>query len=1090
MTGRIAPGVLRGLALAALIAAPAARGDEVPGVATLLQQGRYWQAKNRPDLARQAFRRALALDPTNIAAQQGLAGPKPAPPPLPPPPPPLRMPSAQRPPADTSRKPQAAAHANSAAVAGGAARAAGFQALDASNLDLAARQFERATAQNSRDADALGGMGLVRLKQKRFATARDLLEQATRLGNARQWAPALASAQFFAGLDEARAMLTQGRVPEAQSMAEALARSDYADRALALGLLADIYEREGRFADAADVFRQAGQGDQVSNSRLRSRAARDTALQAAASGDATGAEAAFQSGLQLDQADPWLRYEYARFLLAQGRRPEAEALAETLASSNDPDSLYADALTYSALGQPDTAGTVIARIPPDKRTVQMRDFAIGIKTDIAVARGRQLAAQGRQAEVMSTLRALGALPHMPSAKQAEIAEALSDLGDNEAAAALAQRALGGPISDAQDYEPIIRVLVKTGHDTQAEAALQRAAQVAGTSPDGQKVVTRLGVMIAVGRADTLRLAGQYASAFEVLQAASTTAQGQDNIEILSALARLYQSGGKPVQAVQTFQMVLARSPHDKGALIGLIDTAGAAGDVALARATVTRAVALDPDDYQIYLAAARMEQARGNKAGALKYLKHAQALYNNAAAPGRPSSGNPFANTGSVINPFVQTQPSPAVDPFMLGNRTRFPGDRANAPISLPHFPGLVDPEPPEAATSGSTDPVLTRMQSDIRTLSGESGPSIDIQTGYRVRVGETGLSALKELTGTAQASIGAGNGRLSAGATVVVLDAGQPTGSALARFGRNATAEAQGIVAAEPSALTNAATQHAGGVAAKLAYDSSVFQADIGTTPLGFQDTRIAWRAALSPHFSPTTAARFWVESRPVTDSVLAYAGTRDPVTGAFWGQVMRTGGGASLSHDHNGTGVYGDVSYSRYSGTDTPANHGLQVNVGGYLPLWHIQGFALSGGINLNYQSFSNNQNFFTFGQGGYFSPQGFYAVSFPLRLAHTADRLEINAAVAPGYQSFNQAQEPIYPTDPVAQAALDSLKLKDNDVRSYYDSLSKTGFAISANGSIYYRISTNTRIGGEFLINTFGPYSEFKSTIGIRQTITGGP
>ena len=1112
MTHRNASCKLRALAvgaltLGALLASPVAWAEDVPGVTTLLQQGRYWQGKGQTELAKQAYRRALALDPTNSAARQGLSGANSTPPP---PASPALHPAAaaprHQPPAAAVPKAKAAQRPASPSAASGAARAAGFVALDADNLDLAAKQFQRAIAQNSQDADALGGMGLVRLKQQSFAKAREFLEKATRLGDATKWAPALAAAQYFAGLDEARALLAQGHLPQAQAQAEALARSDYADHTPALGLLADIYEREGRFADAADVFRQSGQGDLASQSRLQSRAARDTALQAAANGDAAGAEAAFQSGLMLDQSDPWIRYEFARFLLAQGRRPEAEALAATLASSIDPDGIYADALIYAALGHPDTADTMIGRIPAEKRTVQMRDFAIGLKTDIAVARSRQLAAQGRQAEALPALRALGATPHMPAAKLAEIADALADLGGGEAAASLAQRASAGEIREPAEYEPLIRVFLKTGHDAQAAVALQKATQLAGSSADGQKTVVRLNGIVAASRADKLRLAGQYASAFDVLQAAWTAmpdkdnGPDQDNGDILSALARLYQSGGKAPQAAQTFQMVLARSPQDKAALIGLIETAGAAGDVTLAHATIDQALTLSPNDYEIYLAAARMEQARGNKGAAVKYLKHARDLYNDAVGSGggsgQLSPGNPFTNAGQGGNPFVQAQASPPqpVNPFALSDHIADTSTRIGAPGAFPPYAGHAGTAPfgtvgGAIGASVSTDPVLARIQSDIRTLSGDTAPRFDIQAGYRSRAGETGLSALKELTSSVQASVGLGGGRLSVKETLVGLDSGQPTGSALARIGRNATAEAQGIVAAEPSLLTNAATQQAAGVAVSLAYDSSLLQADVGSTPLGFQNTKITWHAGISPHFSPTTSARVWVENRPVTDSVLAYAGTRDPVSGVFWGQVMRMGGGASLSYDQDGTGAYGDASYYRYTGTGTLNNYGMQVNVGGYIPLWRGEKASLSGGLNLNSQRYANNQNFFTYGQGGYFSPQSFYAVSFPFRYTYTDDRLEIHANAAPGFQRFAQDQVPVYPTDVFAQAALNALKLKNTDVRSYYDSLSKTGIAISADGSLYYRLSPKTRVGGEVGINTFGSYTEFKSMFGIRQTFTGG-
>ena len=56
----------------------------------------------------------------------------------------------------------------------------------------------------------------------------------------------------------------------------------------------------------------------------------------------------------------------------------------------------------------------------------------------------------------------------------------------------------------------------------------------------------------------------------------------------------------------------------------------------------------------------------------------------------------------------------------------------------------------------------------------------------------------------------------------------------------------------------------------------------------------------------------------------------------------------------------------------------------------------------------------------------------------------------------------------------------------MRNYYDSLSKTGFGISATGSLYYTLSPATRVGGEVSYNTFGSYNEFRSMVGIRQSL----
>jgi hypothetical protein len=321
------------------------------------------------------------------------------------------------------------------------------------------------------------------------------------------------------------------------------------------------------------------------------------------------------------------------------------------------------------------------------------------------------------------------------------------------------------------------------------------------------------------------------------------------------------------------------------------------------------------------------------------------------------------------------------------------------------------------------------------------------------------------------------------------VVDAGKPTGSGLARFGRNGTIEAQAIVDKVKSALVQADTQHASGVAFAAGYESKLVQIEAGTTPVGMGETKLTFRAAVTPKLSDTVSAKAFVERKPVTDSVVSYAGARDPVSGELWGQVMRTAAGGTLSYDKDGSGVYGEGRYYRFNGTNVSDNTGFETNIGGYLRAWKSAHSSLTTGINLNYQRFRKSQNYFTFGNGGYFSPQSFLAVGFPIHYAATRDALEVDATLTPGFQSYSENQSPLYPTDAAAQAQLDALKALNSDVRSTYDSLSKTGFALSAQTSLYYRFSPNTRIGGEISYNSFGNYKEIRSGLGLRQSFGSG-
>jgi cellulose synthase operon protein C len=1307
-----------GLALAGTLVAPAFGHAEPAGVKALVDQARYWEGKGRHDLAQQAWHRVQDLDPGNAAAKAALS-PAPSSAPAPaaahapvvakakpaarathvakrPRPEPHREASAEAPKPEKPRaeKPAPAPKLSSADAAG-QARLAGFTALKDNDVDAAQRDFQAALSRNKRDGDALGGMGLVYMKRGRFAEARDALAQAGQLGDASKWKEALASATYFASLQDAQAMVARGQLDSAQHAAEALIRSGYSQSGAALELLADIYERQGRYADAADLYRQAGEGNSPNGTRLQSRAARGAALAAAARGDDFTAEQAFQQGMMLDPSDPWIRYEFARFMIRRGRVPESESIIGSLAASSNPDAVYAAAMLDADLGRGQAAQGLIDRIPNEERSAPMRSFAIGLKVDNAVARARVIAAAGQRNDAVATLRALGQTQGLAPTKQAAIADALSDMGDQAGAASMAQQALSGQVTDLAAYEGILRIAARTGRDDLARTAMARATQLAGNTPDGRRSLGRMAASAAAIQADRLRTQGQYAQAFDVLQAAYPGAP--DNLDLLSSLARLYQSGRMNARAAQTFQIILTHDARNRDALSGLMETAQAAGDKALSERAESELLRAYPANYESYLAAARTEQARGNTGTATRYYKQAKEVYTRSAGASA-GAGNPFATSpfapgagpGTVAqagsnNPFRNQPQGPAAqatpNPFALGNGTRlaapsagpayvqpqssyqqpeqpypqvpgtytaqqaayshvqpatytvpqgqsgnplmhmasftqsqpalepqpvaydaaqgdygqgypaqqgayqpsgapaqtypaqqgtyqpsgapaqtypaqqgayqpsgaygqtypaqqgtyqpsgayaqtypvqqdsyqptgaygqtYPvqqGNYAATPADLPQPAfGYGTPTQPTSTTWGgmpgtvqadsgavgnqtfnSADPVLAGIEKDIAGIQQSNGPRAEVHTDFRSRAGETGLSALDEIKADAELSTGLGHGRVYARAETVTIDAGRPTGSALQRFGTNATIEAESIVNAVAAQLVNAETQRASGVAVSGGYADKLIQIEGGTTPIGMGQTKAVWHAEVTPKLGDNSQARAWFERKPVTDSIVSYAGTRDPVTGLTWGQVMRMGGGAGYSYDKDGNGVYATAAYNTYRGDNVLDNHNVEVNVGGYLKAWGNAHSQITAGINVNYQKYQNNQNEFTYGLGGYFSPQSFLALAFPVNYHYQKGKFEAKAGVTPGFQTFSQDQTNLYPTDAARQAELDALKALDGDVRNYYDSLSKTGFGISASGSLYYAVSPATRVGGEASYNTFGSYNEFRALLGIRQAL----
>jgi cellulose synthase operon protein C len=247
---------------------------------------------------------------------------------------------------------------------------------------------------------------------------------------------------------------------------------------------------------------------------------------------------------------------------------------------------------------------------------------------------------------------------------------------------------------------------------------------------------------------------------------------------LNALARLYQAGGLSMQAAQTYQIVLNQSPGDVGATIGMIDAASSAGNYTVAEGAFQKGAAMAPTDHRLYIAAAHMEQSRGNDGAARRYMQRARELYVGKTMPasGGFSATNPFASRPVAGGAFGASQP---VNPFALAstparmqempplamqqNQFAMPGQQQQrAPaLYVPAGSGVQAPfgfdgqgtasfASQDAGDAAISDPVLASIDRDMRSLSADVGPRVDVQTGFRSRTGEEGLSSLKELSGEA----------------------------------------------------------------------------------------------------------------------------------------------------------------------------------------------------------------------------------------------------------------------------------------------------------------------------------------------------
>ncbi|MGE4340714.1 MAG: tetratricopeptide repeat protein, partial [Pigmentiphaga sp.] len=496
--------------------------------------------------------------------------------------------------------------------------AAAFRTLDRGDLGGASEQFQRLLQQRPNLADALGGLGLVRLRQQRFAEAAELLQSASQRGSAQRWRPALNSARYWILFNEAEALRGQGNLDGARDKLEQAIRLDPREISGLVALatvrgqlgqleqaeteLRQILEREPNHPEAiqalAGVLGQQGKSsealvwierlspadqqrfglsDELEIGRHLARAEA-----AGAAGDVVAQRQALEEALSVAPNSPWVRLELAQLYLRQGATDQARGLVDGLLLSepDNPDALYASALVAAATQDWTGAMQTLERIPADRLTQPMRNLQQEAWLHEQVQRARQFQASGQRQHALAALREAESFANRPEWR-AVLAEGYADLGDTDRAASLMRRALadaGSPPPPALLLQ-YAGVLSRSGQDAEL-ASILRQLQGQALSAQERAGFESLSTAYALRQVDALRQRGNLAGAYDLL--APWIAARPNDPDILAALAWLYQDAGDAPQALALFKPVVQQRPNDVGLLTGAGNAALAANDLPFA----------------------------------------------------------------------------------------------------------------------------------------------------------------------------------------------------------------------------------------------------------------------------------------------------------------------------------------------------------------------------------------------------------------------------------------------------------------------------------------------------------------------------
>jgi cellulose synthase operon protein C len=393
----------------------------------------------------------------------------------------------------------------------------------------------------------------------------------------------------------------------------------------------------------------------------------------------------------------------------------------------------------------------------------------------------------------------------------------------------------------------------------------------------------------------------------------------------------------------------------------------------------------------------------------------------------------------------------------------------------------------PSAATepASPSDTLNADIERSLAAIDAQVGPVAALEPSIRLRAGSAGLSQLTDIENPIETRFSPWyTGTAYLAATPTFLDAGTPGASVRSQLGTNAL-----LSAASPGlALMSPGEQQASGVGLSTGYSYRFFSGTAGTSPLGFPvtnllgDIALCYPSACGPlgpttlnlwAGSPSDPLQFRIEGgrQPVTDTLLSYAGTKDPATGKVWGGVTKNSARALVFYDNGRFGGIVTGGGGVLDGRSVASNSEVEGLIGGFIRPWRSDDDAVKFGVNLNYFAYGHDLQEFSFGQGGYFSPQNYLGLLFPVDYSGRDGALDYRATAAVGVIHFNEDRSAFFPTNSIAQAALQSL-VGDS---AFYQGRVVTTLGFNVGGQVEYSFDNGLTLGGTANVNNSRDYTE---------------
>ncbi|WP_420064370.1 cellulose synthase complex outer membrane protein BcsC [Pectobacterium colocasium] len=634
-------------------------------------------------------------------------------------------------------------------------------------------------------------------------------------------------------------------------------------------------------------------------------------------------------------------------------------------------------------------------------------------------------------------------------------QVLRQLGKTQQADSVVQRATVIPPTSAEKHYVYSLYLSSTNRDEQALAHLN-TLPAAQWSDDMRDLYQRLTMQTRLAKAEAIRDAGDESAAIAFLR------QQPADTRIDLLLADWALARGEYATALADYQRIRTREPQNPDAQLGEIDAFIAQGQQDDARQRLNQLPTQAADTLNAQRRVANAWQAVGNPQKSMSLFR--QLKIDAQKEPIGQGKALVYRDAARVEQ--QQSQPEQAQQDYKQA---------MVASGITPALPQSDDDYTRLTRNQAGDDWLKRSIRADAADLYRKQDVTVTLDHDYGSSSGTSGISDLSIHNTMLQVDMPLYDGRAFFRTDTVQMNAGSfsadSNGAYRETFGTCATLD-----------CFDGKSQKATGTSVAAGWKNDRWSADIGTTPLGFDVVDIVGGASYSGDWRQigwtATASR-----RPISSSLLAFGGTKDPGTGVTWGGVRATGVSLGLSYDRGDEhGVWSDFSVHQITGKNVADNDRARAMAGYYYKLINEDNRRVTVGLNSMWWRYQKDLSGYSLGQGGYYSPQQYVSLGVPMNYRQRTENWSWELGGSLSWSRSSTKDQRRYPLT----GLLGNAAITDRD--AIEQGSSSSGFGYTARAIVERRLSSHWTLGVGIDIQQAKDYTPSHGLIYLRYSASG--